>query len=416
MNHARNRDVGRSERLVVKPVHPFPARMAASIALEELRNRKGPLRVLDPMAGSGTTLVVAKSQGHTAIGFDTDPMAVLLAKAWCLDVRESEIQQAAQRVLKRARVRILRLKLRDSYPCPPEDKETRAFVRYWFDKTNRRQLTALSAAISSEPGKDVKILLWCAFSRMIITKQASVSLAMDLAHSRPHRVRDRSSIRPFEKYPSAVKTMLASAPFKGGKGPGRAKVQLGDARRLPLRSGSIDLVITSPPYLNAIDYLRCHKFSLVWMGHSIVSMRALRRSNIGTEVGLRAGNEPVLGKVIKKMTGNKPLSARCRNILERYVTDMRGVVREIARVLAPGGRATFVVGNSTRLGVFVRNSHAVRLLGQRNGLSVLSARSRVLPSNRRYLPPPSRGMGAIRNRMRTEVVLTLEKSRHEKVH
>jgi hypothetical protein len=35
----------------------------------------------------------------------------------------------------------------------------------------------------------------------------------------------------------------------------------------------VDLIFTSPPHLNAIDYLRCSKFSLVWMGHSIAALR-----------------------------------------------------------------------------------------------------------------------------------------------
>lgn len=61
----------------------------------------------------------------------------------------------------------------------------------------------------------------------------------------------------------------------------------GDARRLPLDDESIDLVVTSPPYLNAIDYMRCSKFSLVWMGYTIESLRHIRSASIGTEVSLQ---------------------------------------------------------------------------------------------------------------------------------
>jgi DNA modification methylase len=57
------------------------------------------------------------------------------------------------------------------------------------------------------------------------------------------------------------------------------------ARALQLKEKSIDLIITSPPYLNAIDYLRCSKFSLVWMGYSISALRDLRSVCVGTEVG-----------------------------------------------------------------------------------------------------------------------------------
>src|SRR2546423_6571083 len=70
------------ETLGRSPIHPFPARMAPGIALEALGESKTTLRVLDPMAGSGTVLAVARSKGHRAFGIDLDPLAVLLAGVW----------------------------------------------------------------------------------------------------------------------------------------------------------------------------------------------------------------------------------------------------------------------------------------------------------------------------------------------
>jgi tRNA G10 N-methylase Trm11 len=56
------------ETLGRHPIHPFPARMAPGIALDALAEADTPLRVLDPMAGSGTVLAVARSKGHHAVG------------------------------------------------------------------------------------------------------------------------------------------------------------------------------------------------------------------------------------------------------------------------------------------------------------------------------------------------------------
>ena len=65
---------------MIRSIHPFPARMAPDLAMERLKNiRRGAL-VLDPMAGSGTVLRQATELGHRALGFDTDPLAVLMAK------------------------------------------------------------------------------------------------------------------------------------------------------------------------------------------------------------------------------------------------------------------------------------------------------------------------------------------------
>ena len=70
------------EALGREPVHPFPARMAPGIALDVLSEAAKPLRVLDPMMGSGTVIALARSMGHRAVGFDIDPLAVLISKVW----------------------------------------------------------------------------------------------------------------------------------------------------------------------------------------------------------------------------------------------------------------------------------------------------------------------------------------------
>lgn len=399
-------------QLQVRPVHPFPARMAALIALDELRGKRRSLRVLDPMAGSGTTLVVARKLGHVPVGFDSDPLAVLMARAWCADVDEHSLSKAAEVVLQKAECRWRRIVLSEAYPEGADD-ETRSFVRYWFDAVNRRQLSALAEAISGVRDASTRALLWCAFSRLIIAKQAGASLALDLTHSRPHRAFATAPIRAVGSFLSAVRFVINAAPFKvGAEEHPMADVRIGDARRLRLGDRSVDVVITSPPYLNAIDYLRGHKFSLVWMGHKISDLRSLRAAGIGTEVSAGSDAENALiAEVLKRMGAVHRLSGRYRGMLAKYVADMSAVLQEIVRVLAPRGRAVLVVGDSTIRGVYVRNSRAVACLAERHGLVLRDLRRRPIPDNRRYLPPPSSASGKdLQRRMRTEVVLTFTKA------
>lgn len=389
--------------------------MAAAIPWTELCRRAGPrLRVLDPMAGSGTTAVVARALGHRAIGFDTDPLAVLLAQAWCADVDPDRLVAHAERVLKRAKAAASIMRDGVAYP-EGADSDTKAFIRYWFDKTNRRQLAALAKSIQAVRDADLRTLLWCAFSRLIIVKQAGASLALDLAHSRPHRALGKQTVRPFEAFLDSVGRLIGAAPFRTGTRPAppAPRLSLGDARRLPLTTSSVDVIISSPPYVNGIDYQRTTKFSLVWMGHSISSLRTLRSNNVGTEAaGMGSELEPTLDEAFRSMGAVRKLPAREQAILKRYLRDMNSVVAEMQRVLVPGGRALLVIGDSSIRGVYVRNSAALAVLAETNGLRVATTRRRRLPPNRRYLPPPSAsGSGAeLRNRMRTEVLLGLTKS------
>jgi len=401
------------ETLGRNPIHPFPARMAPGIALEALGRSKTPLKVLDPMTGSGTVLAVARDNGHRAYGLDLDPLAVLLAGVWTRTVDAEEVNDKAEQALDRAKTAFGSLTTGAAYPAG-SDEETRKFIRYWFDDYARRQLATLSAAIGRVHDTATREALWCGFSRLIITKSAGASLAMDLSHSRPHREFARAPVKPFGRFISAVDTVVSNCPQMGSGELGPATVvKLGDARKLTIDAASIDLVLTSPPYLNAIDYMRCSKFSLVWMGYSVSDLREIRGESIGAETSLQEALDADWVKLlIKQLRLSPKLSSRDHALLARYVWDMGKALAEVSRVLKIGGRAVYVVGDSTVRGTFIRNSSVVAAVAEENGLVLNSRQTRALPANRRYLPPPKKGAATdtLDTRMRREVVLEFKKS------
>ncbi len=236
---------------------------------------------------------------------------------------------------------------------------------------------------------------------------------MDVSHSRPHRVYSRAPVSALDKFEHTAMKVAAMCPFDGSASAPPAKVYKRDARGLPFPDGSIDVVITSPPYLNAIDYLRGHRLSLVWMGHTMAQLREVRAGNVGAEVGL-AGNmgAAFLPAVLGMMGASDNISERTRRMLARYVNDMDAVLSETARVLTRNGQAVFVVGDSSISGTYIRNSRAIAWLGKKHGLDVVSTRRRQLPNNRRYLPPPtSSGAGEqLGRRMREEVIVSFRKT------
>ena len=392
-------------------VHPFPARMAPGLALDVIAESRRPLRILDPMSGSGTVLAVAHATGHQAVGVDLDPLAVLISRVWTTAVDAEAVQHRATTVLEDARRLFSSLPTRDAYP-KNADSETRQFTRYWFDDCARRQLAALATAIERTRHNTIRGALWCAFSRLIITKQSGASLAMDLSHSRPHRKFKRAPAKPFRKFLSAVDRVATNCVDGRSRtcGPA-AQVYEGDARHLGLRDRSVDLVITSPPYLNAIDYLRCSKFSLVWMGYTVGQLRCLRSTTVGTEVGMDARDDREIQRILSELKLQPKLPARQEAMLARYINDMRRAVSETSRVLAGNGRAVYVVGENTVRGTFIRNAMIVEAVAGTAGLRCTGRRSRDLPANRRYLPPPSKQSetATLGNRLRREVILTFRK-------
>lgn len=392
-------------------VHPFPARMAPSLAVEAFAKLKRSATVLDPMAGSGTVLALARAGGHRAIGFDVDPLAVLMSRVWTRTIDRTDTRQLAKRVLNSAKRAAKQLKTRDAYPFGA-DTETRAFVRYWFDPHARRQLAVLANTIRRIKDSNAKELLWCGFSRLIIAKQAGVSLALDLAHSRPHRRFEHAPRKPFKLFLGAVERVVNGCPAQSDarRGP-LSIIKLGDVRDLAIPSRSVDLVFTSPPYLNAIDYVRCSKFSLVWMGYTIAGLRKIRASSIGAEVGGKPN--PVTDSLLGELRLRPKASPRILAVLRRYAEDSSSALKEVARVLRRRGRAVYVVGENTVRGTYIPTARLIVRLAKKAGLRLVTQRFRKLPGNRRYLPPPGRGDTSLDTRIRREAILTFARRKRK---
>lgn len=389
-------------------IHPFPARMAPELALQSLTNMTSGL-VLDPMTGSGTVARIAKQQGLHAQGFDLDPLAVLISKVGTTSVSDATLAQFEQRfasLLESTNGEKIAL------PWIDDDPEAQRFVNFWFAEPQRIDLRRIAYLLYDnsrlDMPEDVADVFRIALSRIIVTKKQAASLAQDTSHSRPHRVSLESEydvISGFMKSLKAVRKRVSQIPKQGV-----VTIRRGDARDLAvIGSESVDAVLTSPPYLNAIDYMRGHRLSLIWLGHKYSDLSKARSNSIGAEKRPDLPFDTSALQSIKNSMGElDKLPSRHHGMIERYVVDIHKMILEVARVIKPGAFATFVMGNSCLQGVFIQNSEALAKAAEAAGLRETGRHERDLPSGSRYLPTPD--AGALSKRMRKEVILTFSKS------
>jgi DNA modification methylase len=366
--------------------------------------------VLDPMAGSGTTVVEAALLGRRGVGVDLDPLAVQIGRAKTTGVLWEDLSRAARRTLIRAhqwlqadrsgKLREFRSRLNDA---------TRDFLDYWFLPSTQEELAALMAAIREEPHPGLRRLMLLAFSSTIVTKSGGVSLARDLAHSRPHRdpeKRPASALDLFRERIQRYRQPLLAERIS----PGDALILHGDARSLPLGDQSVHLIVTSPPYANAIDYMRAHKFSLVWMGRPIDELGQWRSRYIGAE--RTQEDEAILPsrtwETVQAIAEYDPRRAR---VLQRYFTDMRRAIQEMYRVLRPGAAAVIVVGPSMMRGVLVETHLCLAEIAESEGFDLVGIGERRLDRDRRMMPVSahSQSRSSIELRMHNEYVIGLVK-------
>jgi len=386
-------------------IHPFPARMAPEIALSKINELQKGLTVLDPMSGSGMVLSQASKNGLNAIGYDLDPLARMISRVGATKVNEQQAVEALDKLIAACK-KLLEGKKKITLDWIDEDKETSDFIDFWFHTKQIKQLRALSYYLVAHPmfkNQKIREILKVSVSRLIITKEPKASLARDTAHSRPHKTISENDFDIFSELPASLKHVLKALDSSSIKFD--AKTYLGDARRMTrIENESIDAIITSPPYLNAIDYMRGHRLSLVWFGYRLDYLRNIRKKTIGTERASTKKTDSLFDEIIKKLN-LEDLDSRNTKMLNRYFHDLIFQLKESYRVLKHDASACYVIGNSTIRGNYIQNSEFLKIAADLSGFSIRNESIREIPNNRRYLPVDVKSENSLSSRMRTEHII-----------
>jgi DNA modification methylase len=364
--------------------------------------------VLDPMNGSGTTVLEAYILNRKGIGCDIDPLAVKITrvKTTPLDV---DCFQLVPELIRNAS-NLLRDKEKiDGALLSRFDPKTKEFIDYWFFPETQRELMALILSIENyENGTPVRELLEVIFSSIIVTKSGGVSRARDLAHSRPHldpEKKPKNAVKAFEQRLLKFAPIMSNLPVHEYN----AEIRQCNAKNLYLEDKSVHLVMTSPPYANAIDYMRANKFSLVWLGESIAELGELRGKYIGNEATGKIKMEPLPDYTEGILSNLKSKDNKKEAILRKYYIEMRDAMKEMHRVLIPGHYAILVVGTSTMRGIDVKTPQCLADIAEHElGFHLEAIQSRALDRDRRMMPF-GKGNTLIEQRMATEEIIILRK-------
>lgn len=387
--------------------HSFPAKFPPQLPRRFILELTRPGDVVfDPMMGSGTTLVEAVLNGRQAVGVDIDPLALHISAAKLMAIDAIETYSAGRAVLEKAKRRLINSRSEvESLLKVRFDTTTRKFVDYWFAPQIQLELMALIEQIESLDDSSVRAFLSLVFSAIIITKSGGVSLARDLAHTRPHRDLEKKKKSVFEEFDNRLQKNL-----KNLDNPDRAEflVCQGDAQSLPLRDNSVDLIVTSPPYAShAIDYMRAHKFSLVWLGYNIDTLGEIRRDYVG---GDALNNEQFLSlpnhsaSIVRKIAERDPKKSK---VLHRYYSESSRFLSEMYRILKPGRAAIVVVGTSTMRGINTETHICLGEIGEQHGFELCHIGVRRLDRDKRMMPARWGGQNGsqIEARMHEEYVI-----------
>jgi DNA modification methylase len=404
-------------------LHPFAAKCAPPLVKYGLEHYSQPGEtVLDPMVGSGTTLVEARLMGRHAVGYDIDPLACLVARVKSKELDDVDIASAYESVTQRTVRDLNILESGRASSALHEVAQPPDFYNqeYWFSPSVSRALAVLSYHIGeTQMRPDVRDFLWVAFSSLILAKK-SVANARDITHSRHHHFQHPEPPDVLDKFESRVNRMrrqMAEFRQRCEDAPNVAvAAELGDARRLRLEDDSIDLIFTSPPYGTALDYPRAHFLAVAWMqrafGITVQEYKAKAPDYIGSERGSLAGDFAIDQRLtVFELAESTVLalnekSTRHAKLFQRYFVGMYEALNEMARVLARRRNLIIVICPSHIRKIEIPTHDVFIEMGPALGLELKQKYTRTINSRLRLLPYMPKAFG---KRMSTEFILVFQK-------
>jgi len=262
--------------------------------------------VLDPFAGSGTTLLACKERNIAAIGFDVQPVAVFASSVKTRDYDTNKLKDAAYSLLS------LRFER-------PQKIEPPAIVKKCMSKYALEDIMFFRRIINSIEDEDTRNFL------LLTLVNAAMRVSWAWKDGGVLKVRKHPS-PPLRKMLSRTISRMIRDIKRSEISQSNVIAEMGDARRLNLPDSSIDAVITSPPYLNQIDYQKVYAIeNWIVSGETAPAIRSC--------IGCVPADELV-------ETEGMPPQAQA------YLKDMSSVIAEMYRVCRPNAHVAIIVGNA----------------------------------------------------------------------
>ena len=370
-------------------LHRFPAKYIPQIpawVLDQFADESAV--VLDPFCGSGTTLVETLLRSKRAIGIDCDPLACLITRAKTSSANPDRIQK-------------LGCQLQKAFATPaqnlvPPMPDLQNF-NHWFSSEAWGNLQSLFAGIGDlDATEEERNFLLCVFSSIL-----------RWASNADDQTQKTYVSGTLKKQPPAVEPLFRRALEKAITGlkelallrrrSAEAIVIRGDAAAINLPENSVDLIVTSPPYLDSVDYMYNFMLEYFWLG-PLLGVKDRRtfnqmRHRVTGAKKPAAKSPPELPHCLDDLITEKDIIPDRISATRAYCDNMGRHFVSAAKALKPNGYYFLIIGNSqTQKGVLPIHDSLIRLAADA-GFSFEKAFAYRI--RRHYMKFPRAGRGGI---------------------
>lgn len=317
--------------------------------------------IFDPFAGSGTTILESIVNGHDSYYTEIDEVAKLIIKVKTTQLSNDEIIEL-EKIFKTI---IKNIKTSDEYIIPKIDN-----LYHWFSEENVVILGKILKQILNI--KNEKI---CDFFKICFASVIKKCSYTDDSSPKPYVSSKIKKIpsNPIDEFKKTYeKYKKSEEKLSNVKKIGKAIKLDGDALNFESKK-KFDLVITSPPYINAFDYGRTMRLENLWLG--LLTEEELRNKKsdyVGTEkINLKTDSEN-----LSILNDSKDLSIIYNNLLKidkkraiivkKFFEDMKVNLKNVNKYLKDNGYYMIVIGNSKIRNIKIDSSKIITDIALKN--------------------------------------------------
>ena len=337
---------GYNTQYLTHKIHSYPARFIPQIPFSFIKLfSKEKDTILDSFCGCGTTLVESFLNNRNSIGVDFNPLGILISKVKTTLLSENDIYFLEKKTSKlKNNIYVSDQEINSSYINLP-NRKSRDLFSYSVIK-DLLQIKELLKRLKEEERIDIFNLWRVALSSTILS-------IVNGYNTIPIKNLFLNKIKSMILEIKRMKKLISNGP----------KVVLfeGDSRNLLVENNSVDLIITSPPYVNALDYHQIHMYNMAWLG---MDYRHLKKHEIGCH--------------------SHHIENRFR-LLSEYLGDMLRSLIEMNRVLKNDKLAILIVGNSSLEYEKIESYKFISRLSKEVGFNPIKIFKRSIDSDKKHL-------------------------------
>lgn len=288
----------------------FPSTIAAHLIMQYTQEFD---TVMDPMGGSGTTVLESLLSNRNCRSYEVNPLSLLVAKVKITRIDQQKLEEALETIVREYRP--LPVSAFDWQPVGIKD------IDHWFLPETQDSLRGLIFLINGIEDADVRDFFnICLAASVRPVSRATTQqgrLFLDVATAKEDCL--ETFVKKAKKEIPAVSALPDRAVDLDISAHNAGEAFPPDERN--------DLIIVHPPYFNSYKYSSVNSLELAWMrvDHASVRKQEIREFF-------------KVGKAEK---------------IACYVDDMNGVLNNAAATLKPGGVMALMIGDTTIRGEYI---------------------------------------------------------------